>query len=122
MKKFLLIIFLSGTFLVYSEQTGLKPRVARREKMGDAREKIATEFEKVLTTSSSLIASLSEVIETVVKKIKALASGDDAFFAHRKAAQLEQYKKRLEKMRTTVQMTLDEVKKELHNLEKNFEL
>jgi septal ring factor EnvC (AmiA/AmiB activator) len=121
MNKFLFLVFILSINPVFAEQTGLKPRVVKRQKSGDIKQSIAKECEKLLTSCTSLIALLAEQIDVIVKKLKMLASGDDQFFAKQKTVSLEKYRCRLEAMRKKLEQTVQETEKELTELEKNFE-
>lgn len=121
MNRFLFLIFTLCINPVFSAQNGLKPRVVKRQKSGDVKQLIAKECEKLLTSCTSLIPLLAEQIDVIVKKLKALASGDDQFFAKQKAISLEKYRCRLEAMRKKLEKTVCETEKELAELEKNFE-
>lgn len=119
MMKKIVLIFLLASPLVANE-TGLKTRVVRK-KTGDVKQVIAQEFEKMLTSCTSLIALLSEQIDVIVKKLKALASGNDACFSKKNSLQLQQYQRRLEAMRKKCEHTLQEMEQELAELGKDFE-
>lgn len=121
-KRLLLLCGLMVSVILYCDDMGIKPRALRKRNTTDTKQAIGTECEKILTLSTSLIASLTEQIDEIVKKIKALACGNDSFFAQKKAPQLEAYKTRLEMMRKKLETAVTTVEHELAALKHDFKL
>jgi uracil DNA glycosylase len=121
--KILSIIVIAFSFYTQADDSGLQKRTTvHRKKVCDVQAEIVSVAETMLTTLTALISSLSEEINHIIKKMKALALGNDPFFSKRKAHQLEQYKTKLEARMKKLQVMYDETKQDLADLHKNFDL
>lgn len=121
--KILLIVLFGLSSYVVADQSGLQQRTTvHRKKVCDVQAEIGSVAEEMLTTLTALISSLSDEISHIIKKMKALASGNDPFFSKRKANQLDQYRRKLEARMKKLQVMLDETHQDLAHLDKNFDL
>lgn len=121
--KIIGLIMLCSISQIETDDSGLQKRTTvHRKKVCDVQAEIGLVAEEMLTTLTTLISSLSDEISHIIKKMKALAGGNDPFFSKRKANQLEQYRKKLEARMKKLQLILDETHQDLADLDKNFDL